>query len=557
MPKRLVKLSLATKLRLLFGVAVLGVIAAALMVPWYFMELLAEQGVQQPSLELTRLRYYEWLQTHPKDIAAAEDSSSRLVALYTADDESGDRAGPSFLVLVKGRKGPARLDSRARKARRAFMRDPKQDLAILPDENERSERRVYRAFRAVRAEAACMTCHKTAKGPLRFEPGRLVGMIEVTLPGETASTPLVWLTRGAFIAGACLAALLALVLFALISHRLILRPVRSLRDQADRVAEGDLSARSEIKTGDELQRLGESFNLMLDAINSQHEKLLAANRALDLKLSELAEANVTLFRANKVKSEFLANVSHELRTPLNAIIGFADLLAERDDPRIRRYGQNISTAAKNLLGMINDLLDMAKIEAGRAEVHFDKVSVTDTCRTLLALMAPLADKKQIDLRAGLAEDLPLVVTDASKLQQILYNLLSNAVKFTPAGGIVTLSTSLDAAAGEVAIAVSDTGPGIAEADQARIFEKFYQADRSLTRQSYGTGLGLAISRDLAQLLGGRLTLRSSPGQGATFTVHLPLEPAGDGTAPGRSGPAAEPPGGRRDDDGREGISTRR
>ncbi len=531
MAKRLVKLSLATKFRLLFGLAVLGIIAAALVVPWYFMAMLAEQGVQQPGSELTRLRLNEWLREHPKDPAAAEDESSRVVALYTAGEKSQTRTGPSVVVLIPGRKHTRPLDSRAKKARRAFTRNAEQDLAILEDEDQRGET-IYRGFRAVRVGQTCMNCHGTtaAEPELRYQPGQLAGMIDVTLPGETASGPLVWWTRGAFIVGGGLASLLAFVLFALITQRLILRPMRDLRDLADRVAEGDLTVRSTIRTEDELQRLGESFNEMLDAITDQHEKLRAANRALDLKLRELAEANVTLFRANKVKSEFLANVSHELRTPLNSIIGFADLLTERDEERIRRYGQNISAAAKDLLSMINDLLDMARIEAGKAEVRFDKVSVTDTCETLLALMAPLADKKNLDLRAELDADLPIVVTDGGKLQQILYNLLSNAIKFTPAGGQVTVATAVEATSRkgqeteEVSVAVSDTGPGISEADQVHIFEQFYQADRTLTKESYGTGLGLAIAKELTGLLGGRLTLKSSPGHGATFTVHLPVQP---------------------------------
>ncbi len=528
MAKRLVKISLATKIRLLFGLAVLGIIAAALVVPWYFMELLAEQGVQRPGSELTRLRLNEWIQDHPKDPAAAEDASSRVVSLYAAAESGGSRTGPSFAVLIPGKKDAPRLDSRARDARRAFTRSPDQELVIIEDENDRGEV-IYRGFRAVRAEPRCLNCHGASARPeLRYQPGQLVGMIDVSLPGETASTPLVWLTRGAFIVGAVLASLLAFMVFTLLSQRLILRPLRDLRDLADKVAEGDLSVRSSIRTEDELQRLGESFNEMLEAINDQHSRLRAANRALDVKLNELAEANVTLFRANKVKSEFLANVSHELRTPLNSIIGFADLLAERDDERIQRYGRNISSAAKNLLGMINDLLDMAKIEAGKADVRFDKVSVTETCRTLLGLLGPLAEKKELDLRGEMEDDLPLVVTDGGKLQQILYNLLSNAIKFTPAGGEVVLATACtpdsDGGDGEVAVRVSDTGPGIAEADQAHIFEKFYQADPSLTKESYGTGLGLAISKELTALLHGRLDLKSSPGQGATFTLHLPVRP---------------------------------
>lgn len=529
MARRIVKISLATKLRLLFGLAVLGVIAAALGVPWYFMELLAEQGVQRPGAELTRLRLNEWLRDHPKNPDAADDKTSRVVTFYTAGEDAESRSGPSVMVLVEGRKSSRPLGSSARKAIKAFARNPEQQLAVLEGDDDRDET-VFRVFRAVRVEQSCMTCHgAAAKAELRYQPGQIVGAVHVTLPGEMASTPLVWWTRGAFVVGALLAGALALVLFALISHRLILRPIRSLQSLTDKVAEGNLTARSKIRTADEFQRLGEGFNEMLEAINSQHDRLRAANRALDLKLSELAEANVTLYKADQVKSEFLANISHELRTPLNSIIGFADLLAEKDDQRVCRYGQNISSAANNLLSMINDLLDMAKVEAGKADVRYDKVSVTDTCRTLVQLLAPLADKKSLDLREDLDEKVPIVVTDAGKLQQILYNLLSNAIKFTPAGGSVTVSTVVladdSAAARDIAISVADSGPGIAEADQTRIFDKFYQVDPTLTKQAHGTGLGLAIAKDLSTLLGGRLAIKSSPGHGATFTLTLPTEPA--------------------------------
>jgi signal transduction histidine kinase len=343
----------------------------------------------------------------------------------------------------------------------------------------------------------------------------------MTVPEAASGSPWVWWARVSIIAGGALAALLAVVVFAVVTQRLILRPVRQLRDLSDKVAEGDLGVRTRITTGDELQRLGESFNDMLGAISEQHEKLRAANRALDLRLHELGEANVTLFQANKVKNEFLANVSHELRTPLNSILGFADLVGGSDDERVRRYGQNIASSAKALMAMINDLLDIARIEAGKAQVRLDKVSILDLCQTLAALMAPLADKKQIKIESRLDPQTPLVTTDGGKVQQILYNLLSNAVKFTPPGGLVTLAAS--ATDRELAISVADTGPGIAESEQAAIFEKFYQSDRSLTRESQGAGLGLAISKELAVLLGGKLTLKSTPGHGAEFTLTLPVE----------------------------------
>jgi signal transduction histidine kinase len=534
---RLIKISLAMKFRLLFGAAVLGIIAAALVVPWYFLEMLAEQAVQQRGTEISRLVVNEHL-LNPKDPAIG----SQVTSLYTTGAGEEGYNGPFFIKFSPDMKPDRPLDSPARSALRLFRKSPQQDVTVTQAEDERG-RPVYRSFRAVRAESECMKCHGQAAATEHpFQAGQLVGMVDVTVPAQVESGTLLWWTRGAFIAGAALATLLAIVLFAILTQKLILRPVRQLRTVADKVTEGDLTVRSTIRTGDELQRLGESFNEMLTAIADQHEQLRAANRALDLKLSELAEANVALFQANKVKTEFLANVSHELRTPLNSIIGFADLLGEAADERIRRYGQNISTSAKNLLSLINDLLDLARIEAGRAEVRWNKVSLIDTCQTLVSLMKPLADKKQLTLEAKLAEDLPIITTDAGKCQQILYNLLSNAIKFTPAGGSVTVSAAVEAAQGEgagtkeVTIAVADTGPGIAEADQQRIFEKFYQSDRSLTKESAGAGLGLSIAKDLTALLGGRLTLKSSPGQGAVFALHLPLEPLAPPTPP--SPPAA-------------------
>jgi two-component system sensor histidine kinase BarA len=538
MAKRL-RMSLAMKLRLLFGAAVLGIIAAALVVPWYFLELLAEQAVQQQGTQISSLVINEHLRD-PKDPAIG----NLVASLYGAGGVEDGRRGPFFIKISPEMRADRPLDSLARAAARLFRRNPRQDVTVTRTEDEQG-RLVYRSFRAVRADPDCMKCHGPgAAAEHQFQPGQLVGMIDVAVPAEVESGTLLWWTRGAFVVGAALATLLAIILFALLTQKLILRPLRQLRTVADKVAEGDLTVRSTIRTGDELQRLGDSFNEMLAAIADQHEQLRAANRALDLKLDELAQANVSLFEANKVKTEFLANVSHELRTPLNSIIGFADLLGESPDERVRRYGQNIGASAKNLLGLINDILDLARLEAGRATVRWDKVSLIDTCQTLVALMKPLADKKQLTFEAHLAEDLPIVTTDAGKCQQILYNLMSNAIKFTPAGGSVIVSAAVEtvgegqAAAKEVTIAVTDTGPGIGEADQQSIFEKFYQSDRSLTKEAAGAGLGLSIAKELTGLLGGRLTLKSSPGQGAVFCLHLPVEPPAHATPPA---PPAGPP----------------
>ncbi len=538
MAKQVVKISLARKFRLLMGFAVLSIIAAALVVPWYFVELLSEQALEAPGAELTRLRLNEWLLEHvdktrppswAKNPGLKEYLNSRKVsALYTTGRNLAGREGPTIVLISDDLKPSTPLDSSGRQALKAFLRNPGQDLAIIKT-SEQPGQDIYKCFRAVRVKPACLACHGPAGNAPEKLPGRLAAIVSVGVPGAIATSPLAQLTKGAFIIGIALAGLLAFILFSIIIQRLVLRPVRHLRKVSDKVAEGNLSVRSTLRTGDELERLGESFNEMLVAINQQHDQLRAANRALDLKLSELAEANVTLYHANKVKSEFVASVSHELRTPLNSIIGFAELLAEADQPRIRRYGQNIGTSAKSLMGMINDLLDLARIEAGKADIRFDKVSLTDTCETLAALLKPLADQKQLALETDLPGDLPIINTDAGRLQQILYNLLSNAIKYTPPGGRVWVSAATAAGrrksngANEVAVSVADTGPGIGRADQEQVFEKFYQVDRSLTRESSGTGLGLAIAKELAGALGGRLTLKSSPGMGAVFTLILPVD----------------------------------
>ncbi|MBT3200107.1 MAG: HAMP domain-containing protein [Phycisphaerales bacterium] len=525
MAKKTVTISLATKFRLLFGTAELGIIAVALIVPWYFMELMAQQGAQRAGAELTHLRLNEFIVDHASKAARP----SRVEAIYSAGGTKQLRRGPSFIGLNTDLTPSVKLDFPAQDALKAFVRNVDQDLAVLDSEDE-SGRKLYRCFRAVRVTPTCGSCHGP-EAPIKqqYQQGQLVGMIDVGVP--TGADWLTWWTRVSFLVGGVLAGVVGSVLFAVIAQRIILRPIGHLRKVSDRAAEGSLEVRSHLSSGDELERLSDSFNQMLAAIAEQHGKLTSANEALDIKLSELAEVNVTLHRANVVKNEFLANVSHELRTPLNSILGFAGLLRESGDERIGRYGGNITLAAKNLLGMINDLLDIAKIEAGKAEVRFEKTSVSDICRTLLALMAPVADKNQITVESSVAGNLPMVVTDASKLQQILFNLLSNAMKFTPIGGTVKLMACSDAshsgasAVPGVVISVSDTGPGIPEAEQSRIFEKFYQVEASLTKAASGTGLGLAIAKELTGLIRGRLICKSSPGHGAEFTVFLPPDGA--------------------------------
>ncbi len=320
--------------------------------------------------------------------------------------------------------------------------------------------------------------------------------------------------------------------FWLILTRLILSPVRRLRETAEAVKAGDLSIRSEIRTGDEFEQLADTFNTMLDRLEQGRAELDQLNRSLGLKVDELAEANLGLDESNRLKSEFVASVSHELRTPLNSIIGFAELLQElarREDdadPKRLRYLDNIVGSGRTLLEMINELLDMAKIEAGRMEVAIEPTSVADVVEGLVKIMGPQAQAKRIEIDVDVPAALPVVETDAGKLQQILYNFLSNAIKFTPEDGRIALGAERVMRPDRtpmVRLSVTDSGPGVPEDLQDVIFEKFRQVDATHTREHAGTGLGLAICRSLAELLGATVACGSRPGQGATFSVEVPTQ----------------------------------
>jgi len=234
-----------------------------------------------------------------------------------------------------------------------------------------------------------------------------------------------------------------------------------------------------------------------------------------------------LYESNRLKSEFLANVSHELRTPLNSILGFAGLLRENlenqgPDSKPVRYLQNILTSGKNLLDLINDLLDLAKIEAGKMEVRSEPLSLADLFEGLAGLLKPLTETKNLSIVATVAADVPVIETDGPKLQQVLYNFMSNAIKFSPPNGRVELDARMESDAA-VRIRVSDQGPGIQGDQQEVIFEKFRQVDGGVTRTHGGTGLGLSIARELTLLLGGTIGVQSLPGEGATFWVVIPLK----------------------------------
>ena len=285
--------------------------------------------------------------------------------------------------------------------------------------------------------------------------------------------------------------------------------ITSMIDGIHAFQRGDLKRRLEIGSTDEMGELASSFNGMADSVEESFKRLEEAK--------EKAE------EASRLKSAFLATVSHELRTPLNGILGFAELLkSELTEPDQQEYAKIIHKSGEHLLNLVTEILDLAKIESGEMTFNVSEANLTNFIQESTAVHRSSAEAKGLSLAIQMAEGLPATLkTDQTRLRQILNNVLSNAVKFT-AEGSITLHVSCDEK--EIAFAVRDSGPGIPAEYREIIFEKFKQLENFLTRHHGGTGLGLALVKQLAEHMGGRVSLDSEVGVGSTFTIYLPLEP---------------------------------
>ena len=239
---------------------------------------------------------------------------------------------------------------------------------------------------------------------------------------------------------------------------------------------------------------------------------------------EIQDKSRQLAEASQHKSQFLANMSHELRTPLNAILGYTELIRDsvygEPPDKMRDVLKRIESNGKHLLGLINDVLDLSKIEAGQLTLALADYSLKDVVHGVFSAVEPLAAEKNIAFKVEVAKDLPAGHGDERRITQVLLNLVGNAIKFTDQGEVTIRAAAVD---GSYSLSVSDTGPGISEADQAKLFQEFQQADNSITREKGGTGLGLAISKRIVEMQGGRSGSNSRPGRGSTFFVSLPVE----------------------------------
>ncbi len=539
---RLRPLSLAVKCQLMFGLAVVFTLVLALILPYIWMR----QLIKTDYLDTERARVETLL--FRQHFQLKERSGDSLAPL----DKAGHVLDPNYPRINWIRF--AKESGEAKKQLQQLTERQKQTIELLKDEETRNDTISFEKkddiyyseyVRIIRATDNCISCHNPQGSAGTFSSNEIIGAIIIQSPaGEISKTQLlnwVWVGVAGLIAGTG-----AIIAFYWITQRVILSPIRQLRAMVNNVAEGNLDIRSTIKTGDEYEKLAGSFNHMLDGLQAAQEKLRQTNQQLDSKIAELSERNIELFKANKLKGEFLANISHEFRTPLNAIIGFAQVLREKPGilhkDKSRRYAENIITAGNRLLGMINDLLELAKTRAGKVELHIEKISLPEIIDAAIVSFSLQTRNKKIKVKVVTEPNLPTLITDAGKVQQIVYNFLSNAVKFTPDHGRIEIWAGSSPVAGNMAsvssdeqtlvgpgleprfvrITVSDTGCGIAEENKEKIFEKFRQIDGSLTRETAGSGLGLTICRELAVLLAGSIGMESEVGKGSKFWLDIPI-----------------------------------
>lgn len=370
--------------------------------------------------------------------------------------------------------------------------------------------------------------------PIRANDQRVVGTLLIKAdPSIVQDARVGNLVRGA--GGILLISTLFALIVAYFLQGRISKPITSLAHAAREVADRqDFSVRVPQTSSDEIGVLIGSFNLMLTTIQQRSADLEATRRSLEEsnsnlekkvleRTAELGSALMTVREASHAKSSFLAKMSHELRTPLNAIIGYSELLSEDStDAAVKEDLSKILSAARHLLGLINDVLDLSKIEAGKMDLYIEPLDLWTIVQEIAGIVAPLCEKHKNTLIVECPDSIGVVHADATKLRQILLNLLSNASKFTEAGK-VTMKGTRASVDGEdwIQIDISDTGIGMTAEQMGRLFQAFTQADPSTSSKYGGTGLGLAICRQFARIMGGEVTVSSVHGQGSTFTFRMP------------------------------------
>jgi signal transduction histidine kinase len=506
------RLPVTVRTKVLVALAVL--VAMLVVVAVLGLRVLGQSNARGDALRTLQQRAatYQGLQTQShqlRQLLALRVGQDPSLNAYLSGDASGVRGGHSWVLVDRtiaamlSQLGPATNESRF-----GFV-PPAADERVL-DQIRLDYRRFGRTVAQILAIDRAGSTGDTVRPLLTTAINTNNDL--VTLAGQLATTTSAQAevliaqnaraytsSRDLFIAVGGAAIFLAVLLGFVLSWSVI-GPVQRTEARLAEIAAGDLSRHIEVQNRDELGALAENLNRMNDELRRLYEELETVNRH---------------------KSEFLANMSHELRTPLNAIIGFSELLqqqlyGELNEQQLQ-YVDDVLQAGRHLLSLINDILDLSKVEAGRMELELEDVSLADVLQTGVTMHAERAARAGVKLELESDGGGITLRADGRKLRQVVFNLLSNAVKFTPRDG--TISVVAGAADGVVKVAVRDTGPGIAAEDQSLIFEEFRQAGNG----DEGTGLGLPIARKFVELHGGRLWVESEVGHGSTFWFTIPTE----------------------------------
>jgi len=326
------------------------------------------------------------------------------------------------------------------------------------------------------------------------------------------------------------------VLFYIFIRIFMISPIQRISKDVNKIQSGDY--RKAVGCGLHRFVATELHNMAASVAALRHHLIRRKVYEADLRMAKQAAE-----QASRTKSEFLANVSHELRTPLNAIIGFSEMIklevfGKIGDERYLSYVRDINSSGEHLLELINDILDISRIEAGKLELKRAQLNIRDTIQSGITLIQPMVKEKNIDLAVAVSEDLTQIFADGQRVQQIVINLLTNAVKFTDHGGRVSISAGHDAD-GNMVLTVSDTGIGIAAEDLEKVLQPFEQIENSLTRQNSGSGLGLPITLALVEMHGGTLRVQSVVGKGTEVCVILPRTAERAEDSPADSAESAE------------------
>ncbi len=400
-----------------------------------------------------------------------------------------------------------------------------------PFEDEVAGKKYLISFFPILNQPDCYHCHGSSR--------KVLGSMAVRLSAESVYGT-VAAQRNRTLLLTLIGLSVVITMIYLIVNKLIRRPVEDLAKKATRFAEGHIVVTAEVKTEDEIGVLGKTFNYMVERVSLASRKLEEEITRKTVLLNErtrlislLEKANRDLRELDKMKSTFLANMSHELRTPMNAIIGYTDLLIDGIDGPINEEQtkslKKVAVNARHLLQLINDVLDISKIESGKIVLDLKEIDLKWLIESVLLTFEPLIKQKNLALTVTIDESLPFVYGDEDRIKQVLINLLSNAVKFTYKGGLTISARSSERGIepGEIPIfaevCVEDTGIGIKDEDLGRIFDKFVQVDLTTVREYEGTGLGLSIARGLVSLHKGMIWATSKHGEGSKFCFTLPLK----------------------------------